>query len=105
MRGLYTRRDASNLPMLKQFIQNQAYCTKADLALVRLGILVERDRHGGDALMWAAGAGHLEICHWLTMPGIEGGAGLDPCAPRVAPRGWNGRTALHWASRNGQLKV
>mmetsp|Transcript_57936 Transcript_57936/g.116151 ORF Transcript_57936/g.116151 Transcript_57936/m.116151 type:complete len:418 (+) Transcript_57936:194-1447(+) len=54
------------------------------------------DRRGSNALLWAAGGGHLEVCQYL----------LDECGldPRwVQPK--DHRNALHWAARNGQLDV
>lgn len=54
------------------------------------------DRHGSNALLWAAGAGALDACVLL----------VDECG--VDPRGAqqkDGRSALHWAARNGQLAV
>ncbi|KAK3273034.1 hypothetical protein CYMTET_18707 [Cymbomonas tetramitiformis] len=49
------------------------------------------DKHGSNALHWAAGAGQTETCGLLIDLGIH-----------VDYANRTGRTALHWASRNGQ---
>eukprot|EP00928_Gymnodinium_smaydae_P046892 TRINITY_DN31266_c0_g1_i1.p1 TRINITY_DN31266_c0_g1~~TRINITY_DN31266_c0_g1_i1.p1 ORF type:complete len:527 (+),score=94.28 TRINITY_DN31266_c0_g1_i1:221-1801(+) len=64
-----------------------------------------RDKHGANALMWAAGGGHLEVCRWLTTSREHDGGGLDPSCTQTGRRGYNGRTALHWASRNGHVHI
>ena len=51
---------------------------------------------GKDWLLWAAGAGRLEVCMWLVTD-----LGLEPASTRRK----DGRTALHWAARNGHLDV
>jgi len=55
----------------------------------------EADRHGSNALLWAAGGGHLEACRLLAAQG---------CSPSAAQKR-DGRTALHWAARNGHVAV
>mmetsp|Transcript_98746 Transcript_98746/g.226904 ORF Transcript_98746/g.226904 Transcript_98746/m.226904 type:complete len:524 (+) Transcript_98746:47-1618(+) len=58
------------------------------------------DRNGSNALLWAAGGGHLEVVRFL----LE--AAVDPrLAVQSGRRGFAGRTALHWAARNGCLEV
>ncbi|CAE7438935.1 Ankrd28, partial [Symbiodinium necroappetens] len=52
------------------------------------------DQHGSNALLWAAGGGHLETCQLLVAEG------LDPTSQQK-----DRRTALHWAARNGHLSV
>lgn len=52
------------------------------------------DQHGSNALLWAAGGGHLETCQLLVAEG------LDPKSQQK-----DRRTALHWAARNGHLSV
>mmetsp|Transcript_3546 Transcript_3546/g.9025 ORF Transcript_3546/g.9025 Transcript_3546/m.9025 type:complete len:864 (-) Transcript_3546:182-2773(-) len=54
------------------------------------------DRHGSNALLWAAGGGHLEVCEYLV---AECG-----CSPQVC-QARDGRNALHWAARNGHIAV
>eukprot|EP00439_Symbiodinium_sp_Y106_P066892 s5413_g10.t7 len=56
--------------------------------------LETRDPHGSNALLWAAGGGHLETCQLLVAEG------LDPMSQQK-----DHRTALHWAARNGHLSV
>ena len=53
------------------------------------------DRHGSNALMWAAGGGHAHIVHWLL------------CDQRVAIDATNlaGRTALMFACKTGSCEV
>jgi ankyrin repeat protein len=57
-------------------------------------------------MLWAAGGGHLEICRYLS---DELGLHPDPekCALSIqrARRGYNGRTSLHYAARNGHVEV
>jgi hypothetical protein len=51
----------------------------------------------------AAGGGHLDVCRYLVER-----CGVDPLSSanaRLARRGYNGRTALHWAARNGHVDV
>ena len=59
------------------------------------------DRHGSGALLWAAGAGHLDAVKFLVEE-----AGTDPATTSQAGRrAYAGRTALHWAARNGHVHV
>jgi hypothetical protein len=53
------------------------------------------DKHGNTPLMWAAGAGHLEVVDWLVKE-----QGVD-----VQDANKQGRTALMWAAKNGQLQI
>ena len=57
------------------------------------------DKHGSNALMWAAGNGHLEVCKYLC-----GACGL-PAVLLGGPTHKRRRNALHWAARNGHLNV
>jgi ankyrin repeat protein len=56
--------------------------------------------HGSTALMWAAGAGHVDVCRFLVEE-----CGADPLSRQKSRRSFGGRTALHWAARRGHLKV
>ncbi|CAJ1334281.1 unnamed protein product [Effrenium voratum] len=56
--------------------------------------LESRDHHGSNALLWAAGGGHLALCCAL----VE--AKLDPRSHQK-----DRRNALHWAARNGHVDV
>ncbi|CAL52747.1 Ankyrin repeat [Ostreococcus tauri] len=59
------------------------------------------DRHGSNALLWAAGGGHVECVKFL----IES-CGMDPeKAVQNGRRSYAGRSALHWAARNGHIDV
>eukprot|EP01052_Picozoa_sp_SAG31_P002016 SAG31_NODE_67_length_28318_cov_6.493674_34_plen_798_part_00 len=62
------------------------------------------DRNGSNALLWAAGGGHLPVCQYLCDV-----CGVDPVTAvadnRRARRGYSGRTALHWAARNGHVAI
>ena len=59
------------------------------------------DRHGASALLWAAGAGHLDAVKYLVEE-----AGIDPATTaQVGRRAYHGRTAAHWAARNGRTDV
>ena len=59
------------------------------------------DRHGSGALLWAAGAGRLDAVKFLVEE-----AGTDPATTSQAGRrAYAGRTALHWAARNGHVHV
>eukprot|EP01147_Barroeca_monosierra_P003982 gene3982-6437_t len=53
------------------------------------------DKQGLNALHWAAGQGHTNICMFL----------VKFCGVDVNTTNREGRTALHWACRNNQLKV
>eukprot|EP01097_Dermamoeba_algensis_P010549 TRINITY_DN7867_c0_g1_i1.p1 TRINITY_DN7867_c0_g1~~TRINITY_DN7867_c0_g1_i1.p1 ORF type:complete len:300 (+),score=78.87 TRINITY_DN7867_c0_g1_i1:1386-2285(+) len=58
------------------------------------------DRHGSNALHWAAGAGHINILSYLIEE-LE----TDPSVrtKRASAARNDGKTPLHWAARNGQL--
>ena len=56
------------------------------------------DKHGSNALMWAAGNGHLEVCKFLCENGL-------PAVLMAGPTHKRRRNALHWAARNGHLEV
>jgi ankyrin repeat protein len=67
---------------------------------------LEEDRHGSNALLWAAGGGHLSVCKFL----------VEQCGVPVQPddvkRGTASkhalkrrRNALHWAARHGHIEV
>ena len=69
---------------------------------------VARDRHGAGALLWSAGAGHLACVRLLCEEALAGREPLDPNDPAThqgGRRAYRGRTALHWAARNGHLDV
>ena len=53
------------------------------------------DKHGNTPLMWAAGAGHLEVVQWL----------VEEERVQVLESNKQGRTALMWAAKNGQQRV
>jgi hypothetical protein len=53
------------------------------------------DRHGSNALHFAAGCGHVELCEYL----------VRTCGIPATHRNGRGRTALHWAARNGKVEV
>ena len=56
----------------------------------------EVDKHGSDALHWAAGSGHLDVCVYL----------VDECGvPAGRAQVRDGRNAMHWAARNGRTDV
>jgi len=59
-----------------------------------------RDPHGSVALMWAAGGGNLELCKDLILQ-----HGCQPSLEQRGKRSFKGRTALHWAARNGHESV
>ncbi|CAE8629330.1 unnamed protein product [Polarella glacialis] len=56
---------------------------------------LSRDRHGSNALLWAAGGGHLDICRFL----------VEECHLDVHWVQKDRRNALHWAARNGHLET
>jgi hypothetical protein len=51
------------------------------------------DRHGSNALMWAAGGGHEDVCDFL----------ITECGMDINTGNKVGRTAFHWAVRADQL--
>lgn len=54
------------------------------------------DRHGSNALHWAAGSGHLGVCkHLVDACGVDAGS----------TQAKDGRNAMHWAARNGKTDV
>ncbi|OQS07850.1 hypothetical protein THRCLA_00154 [Thraustotheca clavata] len=56
------------------------------------------DRHGSNALAWAAGSDHLHVCKFLVEScGLKGEALQGKPGMR--------RNALHWAARNGSISV
>lgn len=91
------------------------------------------DRNGVSAMLWAAGGGHIDCCRFLADEcgldpnpaqvvevisrcgrggdrdghvGEHAGSGAGALAAvQHARRGFNGRTALHYAARNGHLPV
>eukprot|EP00040_Diaphanoeca_grandis_P014720 m.74828 g.74828 ORF g.74828 m.74828 type:complete len:493 (+) comp24701_c0_seq3:217-1695(+) len=81
-------------------------CRSGDTAMVKEMLQtswnpqLERDRHGSGPLLWAAGGGHLECCKLLVEVG-----GVNPRDTQHHRRGYDGRSALHWAARNGRLEV
>lgn len=67
----------------------------------------EQDKHGSNALLWAAGGGHLSVCRFLVN---ECGLPVEPCDSKtngaVSKHALNRRrNALHWAARHGHLEV
>lgn len=82
-----------------------------------------RDKKGSTPLHYAAGNGHIEICRFLLQTVSEQGEGTDSSNYRgnnscckingiAATSSYanianktQGRTALHWAARNGHLAV
>ncbi len=73
--------------------------TLAQLSNSGIDISSARDRHGSNALHWAAGNGHLLCVKYLLET-----VGMDPLAAHAA-RKRDGKTALHWAARNGRVQV
>jgi ankyrin repeat protein len=57
------------------------------------------DNKGASLLLWAAGCGNVELCRLLVA------RGADPNFKQRGRRAFQGRTALHWAARNGHLNV
>ncbi|CAK4286852.1 unnamed protein product [Aphanomyces euteiches] len=70
------------------------------------------DHNGCNALVWAAGGGHLNVCNYLVLE-----CNMDPAALQgkrgtvkltttftVSSPGMR-RNALHWAARNGHLEI
>ena len=53
------------------------------------------DKHGNTALMWAAGAGHLDVVKWL----------VEEEQVDVQASNKQGRTAVMWAAKNGRVAV
>ena len=67
-----------------------------DLAALRsCGDVTAVDRHGSNALMWAAGGGHLDVARWL----------LEAQGVAVDAANKDQRTALMWAAKNGRAAV
>lgn len=66
---------------------------------------LEEDRHGSNALLWAAGGGHLAACRLLVeelgVP-VDVAASASGAGKRQLKRR---RNALHWAARHGHLDV
>ena len=59
------------------------------------------DIRGASLLLWAAGAGHVDMVQYLVEK-----CGCDARKPQQQyRRGFAGRTALHWACRKGHLPV
>ena len=63
------------------------------------------DKHGSTALDWAAGAGKLTVCKYLVEEVLPERRRLraDRACTNEGRR--DGRTALHWAARNGHQHV
>ena len=57
------------------------------------------DNKGASLLLWAAGAGQLDMAKLLIV------RGCSPDFCQRGKRGFQGRTALHWAARNGHLDM
>eukprot|EP00163_Fabomonas_tropica_P001695 TRINITY_DN1124_c3_g1_i1.p1 TRINITY_DN1124_c3_g1~~TRINITY_DN1124_c3_g1_i1.p1 ORF type:complete len:909 (-),score=176.38 TRINITY_DN1124_c3_g1_i1:243-2969(-) len=58
------------------------------------------DRHGSNALLWAAGGGHVDCVRYLVQE-----LHMPVWQAQQHRRGYDGRTALHWAARNGHVEV
>ena len=54
------------------------------------------DHHGNQAIHWAAGAGHLDVCRYLVALRVD---------PAEASERHQRRRPLHWAARNGHAEV
>ena len=59
------------------------------------------DKHGSNALLWAAGAGHVECVEFL----VEKCCMNPQTSVQSGRRSYAGRSALHWAARNGHVEV
>lgn len=82
-------------------------CRSGDLVTLRRLVhskawdpMTDRDRHGSGPLLWAAGGGHLKCCQFLVNE-----CGVPTSAVQEGRRGYAGRSALHWAARNGAAAV
>jgi len=78
-----------NLDGLKRAVQNHGYQPSKAF-----------DAKGATPLMWAAGGGCLEMTVYLVEE-----CGCSPNQSQRGKRSFAGRTALHWAARNGRLGV
>ena len=84
------------------------YATKGDLHNLKRAIQAgwvdpvhDVDSRGASLLLWAAGAGHVNVVQYL----VES-CGCDARKPQQQyRRGFAGRTALHWACRKGHLPI
>ena len=65
--------------------------------------LDEKDRHGSEAVHWAAGGGHIPILRWLVALGSEKEEKTCLVTPCFKSRRRDGRQPIHWACRNGEL--
>lgn len=66
----------------------------------------EEDKHGSNALLWAAGGGHLGVCKFLVEECgilVEYGDTSGSTAGKQALK--RRRNALHWAARHGHIEV
>jgi len=74
-------------------------------ALVECGAAVDaRARNGSTALMWAAGAGHVEAVQVLMELGADPLAVTHTWANDIFSVG-SGRSAIHWAAQSGHGEV
>eukprot|EP00977_Amphora_coffeiformis_P014320 scaffold3967_cov179-Amphora_coffeaeformis.AAC.2 len=84
------------------------YAAKGDLTNLQQAIqaawvdpVQDVDSRGASLLLWAAGAGHVDMVQYLVET-----CGCDARKPQQQyRRGFAGRTALHWACRKGHLPV
>lgn len=77
--------------------------------------LTALDNKGASCMLWAAGGGHLDLCRYLCdviglNPNPDSNSSCDSggdssIAVQKGRRGYNGRTALHYAARNGHVHV